>query len=94
MAHKKKRPVAWGRKVFFYISFPFVVWALAFLLWFYWYDLRKLLRTDDVSKDGARPSPQSDKLESEGRPSPKNRTQEKILEDDRKKLDDIIKRRG
>lgn len=93
MAQKKKRRMSWGRRALFYLLFPLIVWALAFLVWFYWYNLRGLFIKEHSSKDRPKASRQNDKREPEERPA-KNRIPEKILDDDRKKLDDIIKRRG
>jgi len=93
MAQKKKRRVSWGRKALYYLLFPLIVWGIALLFWFYWYDLRRLFNKDYATKDRPKAARQSERRESEERPS-KNRAQEKILDDDRKKLDDIIKRRG
>ncbi|HEX2929688.1 MAG TPA: hypothetical protein VHV54_08250, partial [Candidatus Binatia bacterium] len=46
MAQKKRRRVSWGRRALFYVFFPLVVWGIAFLVWFYWYDLRHVGKQD------------------------------------------------
>jgi len=69
---------------------PLVVWFLAFLLWLYWDDITDLFTRDQKSlKSPPSPSRQSEKVE---QPT-KNKSAEKILDEDRKKLDEIIKRR-
>ena len=93
MAQKKKRRVSWSRRALCYILFPLFVWGIGFLLWFYWYDLRRIVTKDYPSTDRPKASRQSDRREPEERPA-KNRVPEKILDEDRQKLEDIIKRRG
>jgi hypothetical protein len=91
MAQKKKRRGRWGRRVLFYIFVPLLVWGAAFLVWFYWYDLKTLVAKESPSID-RRPR-QINREEAERGPG-KTRAQEKIPDEDRKKLEDIIKRRG
>ena len=93
MAQKKKRRVSWSKKALFYLLFPLIVWGIALLFWFNWYNLRSLFNKDYATKDRPKAARQIERRESEERPS-RNRAQEKILDDDRKKLDDIIKRCG
>ena len=79
--------------VIFYLLFPPVVWFLAFLLWFYWYDLERLF-----FKASEKPRQASGQVETkqENRAEPKappvERAEEKILDEERHKLDSIIKR--
>lgn len=92
MAQKKKqRRVSWGKRALFYILIPLVVWGIALLIWFYWYDLRNVGKQDYT--DRPKSEPKNEKNEPLERPT-KLRPQEKIQEEDRKKLEDIIKRRG
>jgi hypothetical protein len=67
----------------FFILTPLVVWFLAFLIWFYWNDLNGLVgRRDKI--------PQAGKEVGQGKPSDKT-AQERIGEEDRRKLDEILK---
>jgi hypothetical protein len=90
MAQRKQRRTSWSRRALFYIFFPLVVWGIAFLVWFYWYDLRRVGKQDYTDRPKAAGDSDSEPKE---RPA-KIRPQEKIQEEDRKKLEDIIKRRG
>jgi hypothetical protein len=91
MAQKKKRGGGRGRRVLFYIFFPLIVWGIAFLVWFYWHDLRRLVESSP--QDRPKAARQSERREPEERPE-RNRAQEKIQEEDRKKLQDILKQRS
>jgi hypothetical protein len=93
MAQKKKRRGRWGERALFYILFPLVVWGVAFLVWFYWYDLKKLVAKESSYTDRPKAVRQNDGGEPEKRPA-KNRAPEKLLDEDRRQLEDIIKRRG
>ncbi|TMA07603.1 MAG: YfhO family protein [Deltaproteobacteria bacterium] len=79
MATKARRKKKGGFKVFLLaLFFVFTTWAAAFLVWLFWSDIEKL------SGFGVRrPAPQQ---------APKQ-SKEKISEGERKKLDDVIKRR-
>jgi len=93
MAQKRRKKRSWLRSLLFYIFFPLFIWFVAFLVWFYWYDLTRLLSGgSDNSKAAAKTSRKLDKSEKADAP-PANRPQEKILEEDRKSLEDILKRR-
>jgi hypothetical protein len=70
-----------------YTSVPLLCWAVAFLIWFYWYDLtgsgaQRADRTRPVVK--AKPSDST----------PAKAPRERILDEERKKLEDFVKRRG
>jgi len=93
MAQKRRKKRSWLRSLLFYIFFPLVIWLVAFLVWFYWYDLTRLFSGEAAkSKTAAKASRKLDKSEQVEAP-PANRPQEKILEEDRKSLEDILKRR-
>ena len=90
MAKKKKRKRSWLRNVLLLICAlvftPLIIWALAFVLWIYWYDITG--RSDNpspakASKEAGRPIKPVDKP-----------AHEKIGEQDRKKLEEILKRRN
>jgi hypothetical protein len=64
---------------------PLITWFVAFLIWFYWYDL-----TGTAERRTDRPVAKATPSESAPAKAPK----ERILEEERKKLEDILKRRG
>jgi len=86
VAKKRRRKRSWLGTLLFLILTPFVVWFLAFLIWFYWYDITGLFsrhnRTPSTKaeKPVDRPSKQSDKT-----------AQERIGEEERKELEKILK---
>jgi len=93
MAQKKRKKRGWFRRLLFYIFLPIFIWFVAFLVWFYWYELTRLFSGGaNRSKPAAKTSRQLDKSE-KAESSPTNRPREKILEEDRKSLEDILKRR-
>lgn len=76
--------------VLFFVT-PLVVWLMAFLLWFYWYDLRRFFSAAEERRPvpkAARPMEKSDQRERRAPP------QEKIFDEDRKTLEDILKQRN
>lgn len=93
MARKKRKTRGWISTLLFYLLFPLIVWLGAFLLWFYWYDLERLFLKPSQK---ARPAPVEREVKQEKRAAPatpdKNRSQEKILDEEREKLDAILKR--
>lgn len=89
MATRKRKKRSWLKRLLFYILFPLVVWFIAFLLWFYWRDLTALLANHEPA---ARPAANAIRRE-HGEAQTAKRPGEKILDEDRKKLEDIIKRR-
>jgi len=98
MAQKKpKKKRSWLRRVLFYLLFPIVVWTAAFLVWFYWPDL-----TQNFSKPAAKPTasvkpeakverPDTGKADKTEVPAA-NRSSEKLADEEREKLDAILKR--
>jgi len=91
MAQKKKpQKKGWLKTVLIYIFVPLTIWFLAFLAWLYWDSIAGVFSKEKASqRPAARPARQKEKTEK----TPSNRPQEKILDDDRKKLEDILKRR-
>jgi len=69
--------------------FPLIVWFMAFLIWFYWYNIVALF-SDTEHKAKAVPKSET---RSERREKPQAAPAEKILDEERQKLDDILKRR-
>jgi hypothetical protein len=91
MAQRRRPKRSWVKNLLFYVFVPLIVWSVAFVIWFYWYDLRDLFT--QAKEPTARPkiTRQLDKGDKTER-LPAKRPQEKIFDDERKKLDDIIKR--
>lgn len=86
MAKKRKKQGSWLKKLLFLILTPFVIWFLAFLIWFYWNDI-----TGPFSQqDKIPPAKAGKEVERSGKPSDKT-ARERIGEEDRRKLDDILK---
>ena len=98
MARRKQPKKRWLRRLVFFIGFPVIVWFAAFFLWFYWYDLSRWFADDTPRRQtpkAARVRENGERLEGVAADRPKSeRPQEKIFEDDRQKLEDILKRRN
>lgn len=84
MAKKRRRKTSRLKILLLFIAAPLVVWLLAFLAWFYWNDIARLARNgrSQISPEAARKSEQP----------PENKAKEKIRDEDRKKLEDILKK--
>jgi 4-amino-4-deoxy-L-arabinose transferase-like glycosyltransferase len=86
VAKKRRRKRSWLGTLLFLICIPLVVWFLAFLIWFYWNDINGLFgRRDKIPQAGK-------EVERSGKPSDKT-AQERIGEEDRRKLEEILKSR-
>jgi hypothetical protein len=85
---QRRRKRSGLRTLLLFVLTPLIIWLLAFLLWFYWDDVGKLFR-----KDAAR-IPPAPKVIRKAEPPAKNPPEEKILEDDRRKLNEILKKKG
>ena len=93
MARKKQRKKSWLRTLVLFLVIPLAVWAIAFLIWFYWYDLSNLVTKDAPHRASPKPARQiekDDRRERTAAPQP----QEKLFEEDRKKLEDVLKQRN
>ena len=75
---KRRKKSGWFTRLVFSVMFILLVWLLAFLVWLIWPDLEKLV--DLVWKKEVTEQTQKS-------------SQEKILEEDRKKLEEILKQR-
>jgi len=93
MARKKKsKKVSWLKLVLLFTFVPVTVWILAFFAWLYWDDIGKLVFND--SGRGRTLPPRSQKLERDGNSAARGKgPQERILDDDRKRLEEILKQR-
>jgi hypothetical protein len=93
MARKRQRKKSRLWRALLLLSLPLVVWFLAFFIWFYWYDLRKLMGRYDAPPPRAKPARSIDKDQRRDG-TPPSKPQEKIFNEDRKKLEDILKQRS
>jgi hypothetical protein len=93
MARRKQPKKSWLWKVLFFLLAPFVVWFIALALWFYWDDLSRMFGQEEPRRTAPRPERQIEKNEPR-EPTTPTRPQEKIFEEDRQKLEDILKRRS
>ena len=94
MARKKQPKKSRLRKIILFLVTPFVVWFLAFLLWFYWHDLRRWFADEEEPRRQPVPKAVRPSVKEEQRERPAPQPQEKISEEDRRKLEDILKRRN
>jgi hypothetical protein len=85
VAKKKKSKRGRLKTVLFFIFTPILIWVLAFLVWFNWDRITQLSARESAGPASSKPAK---KIERSGSP-----TREKILEEDRQKLDDILKKR-
>ena len=93
MAQKKKAKKTSRLKTsLFYILVPVAVWTLAFIAWLYWDSVTKMFSTDSGREQSApRAARKLDNADKSTAPT--KRSPEKILDEDRKKLEDILKQR-
>ena len=95
MAKRKTRKIRKRSAVttiLLFVLAPLIIWALAFLVWLYWNEIAKSLApAEDQPEPAAKTLPSLDKEESRSR-SNDTRAKEKILDADRKKLDEIIRK--
>ena len=92
---RRKKQRSWLKKLLFFVSVPLIVWFAAFLIWFYWNGLSGLFT--DAQKQEAQPVIKGSRPVEPGESSENSRakrSQETIHDEDRKKLDDILKRRN
>jgi hypothetical protein len=82
----KKKTSKRGRlkAVLFFLFTPILIWVLVFLVWFNWDRISQLTAREPAAPASSTPPK---KTERSGSPP-----REKILEEDRQKLDDILKK--
>jgi len=85
VAKKKRKKRSRLKTLLFFVLAPFIIWALVFLIWLYWYAL--FGRGDKTP-----PAKAGKEIEQSTKSSDKS-TQERIGEDDRRKLEEILKDR-
>jgi hypothetical protein len=80
------------KTILLFVLAPLLVWAIAFLIWLYWNEItRSLAPGEDPREPAAKTLRKLDKEQSRTRPD-ETRAKEKILDADRKKLDEIIRK--
>ncbi len=91
VAKRKRRKRSAVRTILLFVLAPLIVWALAFFIWLYWNEIAKSLGPgEDRPEPAAKTRRNLDKDESRNQ-SDETRAKEKILDADRKKLDEIIR---
>jgi hypothetical protein len=93
MARKKKQKIRWLRILLLFIFVPLFVWSAAFVIWFYWYDINGWLKPDRAQRTQPRATVQGERSGTR-EPASAKRPRERILDEDRKKLEDILRRRN
>jgi hypothetical protein len=92
VAKRKRSKRSWAKPILLFVLTPLIIWALAFVVWLYWNEIAKsLVPVEDHSEPAAKTLRKLDKDESRSR-SNETRPKEKILDADRKKLDEIIRK--
>ena len=87
MAKKKRKKKRWLHSLLVYTGVPLAVWFVAFLLWFFWYDIAGLVKRQPIT------APKAGRTRERIKPSPATPAEEKILNEDRKRLEDILNKR-
>ncbi len=72
---------------------PLSIWFLAFVIWFYWSDLAKLFSNDRASTRTLPKAFRKTEMPERAETPAEKRAQEKILDEDREKLNAILKER-
>jgi hypothetical protein len=85
VATKRKKKRRYLKTLLLFIFTPIIVWFFAFLVWFYWGDIGLRLK-----KEPMQPLP---KRSGQSEPLVKKPAAERIPEEDRKKLDEILNQR-
>jgi hypothetical protein len=91
MAQRQRRKRSRLTRLLVYIFVPLSVWLIAFVIWFYWYDFRGHSVKDKEQKNFPKAARELDKSEKLERGTAK-RPPEKLFDEERRKLEDIIKR--
>jgi 4-amino-4-deoxy-L-arabinose transferase-like glycosyltransferase len=92
VAKRKRRKRSALKTFLLFVLTLLIVWALAFVVWLYWNEIaNSLAPAEGQPKPTAETLRKLDKDESHSR-SNETRAKEKILDADRKKLDEIIRK--
>jgi hypothetical protein len=86
VAKKRKKKRNWLKTLLFFIFTPFIIWFLAFVIWFYWNDVTDLFYRHEKIPPTKANKPIDDLTQPTDQTS-----QERIREEDRRKLDEILK---
>jgi hypothetical protein len=91
VAKRKQRKRRAVKTILLFVLAPLIVWALAVFVWLYWNEIAKSLAPGKGHPEPAAKTRRNlDKDESRSQ-SNETRAKEKILDADRKKLDEIIR---
>jgi hypothetical protein len=92
VAKRKRSKRRWAKPILLFVLTPLIIWALAFVVWLYWNEIAKSLAPGEHHPEpAAKTLRKLNKDESRSR-SNETRAKEKILDADRKKLDEIIRK--
>ena len=92
VAKRKRRKRSALKTILLFVLTPLIVWVLAFVVWLYWNEIaNSLAPVEDHSEPTAKTLRKLNNDESRSR-SNETRAKEKILDADRKKLDEIIRK--
>lgn len=92
VAKRKRRKRSAGKTILLFVLAPLIVWALAFLVWLYWNEITRSLAPGNDHPEPAASSSGKLNKDDRGTRSDETGAKEKILDTDRKKLDEIIRR--
>ncbi len=94
MAPRRKKKKSRLKTLVVFLLTPLIIWCLAFLVWLYWDPIARLLNTVE-GQSKTRPTAARGIKKSERSNAPaEKRDQEQILDDERKKLDEILRKQG
>ncbi|MGE5303049.1 MAG: hypothetical protein ACM3TN_06945 [Alphaproteobacteria bacterium] len=88
MARKRKPKKNRLRSLLLFIITPVFIWLLAFVVWLYWNPIAALFRQGEIP---SKARPQAARSMNTGEPAGKG-AKERISDEDRKKLDEILKK--
>ena len=99
MAQKKRKKSGWLRLLFLCLSFPILVWVGVFFVWFFWADLTRVFFKDAAkppatAKSEAKIERKVERVDEDtsAQTPAIDRAPEKLVDEERQKLDAIIKR--
>ena len=83
---KRKKKTSWLKTLLFVILTPLIIWGLAFVIWLYWKDL-----TGASGREDKHPATKANKQVDRPTRPPDKASREGINEEDRRKLEEILK---
>jgi hypothetical protein len=93
VARKKPKKKNSRRRLAIFVLTPLAVWLLALAVWFFWYDITRMAAPGKtVARPGGSSSQNNEGNKNRGQ-QPAKSARENIPEQDRKALDDLLKRR-